>query len=39
MTLWKQMGILTYDDLESEEDFTTLGGLAMFLIGRIPESR
>lgn len=33
----EEMGILSYDDLESE-DFTTLGGLAMFLIGRIPKS-
>ena len=30
-------GILSYEDLESE-DFTTLGGLAMFLIGRIPKA-
>ena len=28
---------LSYEDLESE-DFTTLGGLAMFLIGRIPKA-
>ena len=27
----EEMGILSYEDLESE-DFTTLGGLAMFLI-------
>ena len=31
------MGILNYDDLK-EEDFTTLSGLAMFLIGRIPQA-
>ena len=31
------MGILDYDDLK-EEDFTTLSGLAMFLIGRIPKA-
>ena len=31
------MGILNYDDLK-EEDFTTLSGLAMFLIGRIPKA-
>lgn len=30
------MGILNYDDLK-EEDFTTLSGLAMFLIGRVPK--
>lgn len=29
------MGILNYDDLK-EEDFTTLSGLAMFLIGKVP---
>ena len=34
----EEMGILSYEDLE-DEDFTTLGGLAMFLIGRYPESR
>ena len=33
----EEMGILSYDDIESE-DFTTLGGLAMFLIGRIPKA-
>ena len=33
----EEMGILSYEDLESE-DFTTLGGLAMFLIGRIPKA-
>ena len=32
-----EMGILEYDDLEAE-DFTTLSGLAMFLIGRIPKA-
>lgn len=32
------MGIMNYDDLK-EEDFTTLSGLAMFLIGRVPKSR
>ncbi len=32
-----EMGILSYDDIDSE-DFTTLGGLAMFLIGRIPKA-
>ena len=31
------MRILSYDDLK-EEDFTTLSGLAMYLIGRIPKS-
>ena len=31
------MGILDYDNLK-EEDFTTLSGLAMFLIGRIPKA-
>ncbi|ADV44962.1 hemolysin family protein [Bacteroides helcogenes] len=31
------MGILNYDDLK-EGDFTTLSGLAMFLIGRIPKA-
>ncbi len=31
------MGILEYDDLR-EEDFTTLSGLAMFLIGRVPKA-
>ena len=31
------MDILNYDDLK-EEDFTTLSGLAMFLIGRIPKA-
>ena len=34
----EEMGILSYDDLK-EEDFTTLSGLAMFLIGRVPKSR
>ena len=29
--------ILSYDDLK-EEDFTTLSGLAMFLIGRVPKA-
>ncbi|WP_455591086.1 hemolysin family protein [Bacteroides sp.] len=33
----EEMGILSYDDIESE-DFTTLGGLAMYLIGRIPKT-
>ncbi len=33
----EEMGILDYDDLK-EEDFTTLSGLAMFLIGRIPKA-
>ena len=33
----EEMGILSYEDLESE-DFTTLGRLAMFLIGRIPKA-
>lgn len=33
----EEMGILSYDDIESE-DFTTLGGLTMFLIGRIPKA-
>ena len=28
----EEMGILSYEDLE-DEDFTTLGGLAMFLLG------
>ncbi len=32
-----EMGILSYEDIDSE-DFTTLGGLAMFLIGRIPKT-
>ncbi len=32
----EEMGILSYDDLK-EEDFTTLSGLAMFLIGRVPK--
>jgi putative hemolysin len=31
------MGIMNYDDLK-EEDFTTLSGLAMFLIGRVPKA-
>lgn len=31
-----EMNILEYDDLEVE-DFTTLGGMAMFFIGRIPK--
>lgn len=31
------MGILSYDDLKGE-DFTTLSGLAMFLIGRVPKA-
>jgi len=32
-----EMGVLSYDDLESK-DFTTLGGMAMFYIGRIPKA-
>ena len=31
------MGVMNYDDLK-EEDFTTLSGLAMFLIGRVPKA-
>lgn len=31
------MGIFNYDNLK-EEDFTTLSGLAMFLIGRVPKA-
>ncbi len=33
----EEMGIMFYDDLENE-DFTTLGGMAMFFIGRIPRA-
>lgn len=33
----EEMGIMFYDDLESE-NFNTLGGLAMFYIGRIPKA-
>ncbi len=33
----EEMGILSYDDLKVE-DFTTLSGLAMFLIGRVPKA-
>ena len=33
----EEMGISSYEDIESE-DFTTLGGLTMFLIGRIPKA-
>ena len=33
----EEMGILSYEDLE-DEDFTTLGGLAMFLLGGIPKA-
>lgn len=33
----EEMGIYSYEDIESE-DFTTLSGMAMFLIGRIPKS-
>lgn len=33
----ERMHILSYDDLESQ-DFTTLGGMAMFYIGRIPKA-
>ena len=32
-----EMGIISYEDLE-EEDFTTLGGLAMFKIGGVPKA-
>jgi len=32
-----EMGILNYDDLENR-DFTTLGGMAMFYIERIPKA-
>ncbi len=32
-----EMNISSYEDLE-EEDFTTLGGLAMFMIGGIPKT-
>lgn len=31
------MGILDYEELK-EEDFTTLSGLAMFIVGRIPKA-
>ena len=31
-----EMGILNFDDLESE-GFTTLSGMAMFFLGRIPK--
>ena len=33
----EKMGILYYDDLK-QEDFTTVGGMAMFLIGSIPKA-
>ena len=33
----EEMGILFYDDLK-QEDFTTLSGMAMFFIGRIPKA-
>lgn len=33
----ERMQILSYDDLEAQ-DFTTLGGMAMFYIGRIPKA-
>ncbi len=33
----EDMGILDYEDLK-QEDFTTLSGLAMFLIGRVPKT-
>ena len=33
----EKMGVMDYDDLK-EEDFTTLSGLTMFLIGRIPKA-
>lgn len=32
----EEMGILFYDDLK-QEDFTTVGGMAMFFIGSIPK--
>ncbi|NDV65096.1 hemolysin family protein [Bacteroides sp. 224] len=32
-----EMELLSYEDLEAE-DFTTLGGMAMFFIGRIPKT-
>lgn len=32
-----EMGIFNYDDIKSE-DFTTLNGLAMYLIGRMPKT-
>lgn len=31
------MGIVDYEELK-EEDFTTLSGLSMFLVGRIPKA-
>ena len=34
----EEMGILFYDDLK-QEDFTTLGGMAMFFYRKYPESR
>lgn len=33
----EEMNILSHDDIDSE-DFTTLGGLAMFLMGRVPKT-
>lgn len=33
----ERMGILFYDDLK-QEDFTTVGGMAMFFIGSIPKA-
>lgn len=33
----EEMGIFSYEDLDSE-DFTTLSGLTMFLIGRVPKA-
>lgn len=33
----EEMGILSYDDLDNK-DFTTLGGMAMFYIERIPKA-
>lgn len=33
----EKMGIFNYDDIDSE-DFTTLGGMSMFFIGRIPKT-
>uniref|UniRef100_UPI00260D4E19 transporter associated domain-containing protein n=1 Tax=uncultured Rikenella sp. TaxID=368003 RepID=UPI00260D4E19 len=34
----EEMGVVAFDDLQ-KEDFNTLGGLAMFLLGRIPAER
>lgn len=33
----EEMGIISYEDVESQ-DFTTLGGMAMFLVGGIPKT-